>query len=71
MTYDHRNPSAFSAHACAKTVGKRATLELTGEIVDWGQSEEGPFVKFQVDERFGWGANFKLVMDLDPLKVEP
>ena len=67
--YDHKNPSALSADACAKAVGKKATLTLTGTIVDWQVSDEGPFVKLQIDERFGFG-DFRLGIDLDALLVE-
>lgn len=66
MMYDHRNPTAFSASDCQESVGNKATITLTGTIVDWGSSHAGPFVKFQPDERWGFG-DHRLVLDLDAL----
>lgn len=68
--YNHENPTRFSEEACARSVGKRATLILTGIITDSTCSEAGPFVKFQPDDHFGFG-DFRIGIDLDALLFEP
>jgi hypothetical protein len=68
--YNHTNPTQFSEGACARSVGKRATLILTGVITEGARSEAGPFVKFQPDDRFGFG-DFRIGIDLDALLFEP
>ena len=70
MDYDHREPSAFTRDDCERAVGKAASLPLTGEIVAAGQSASGPYVRFHVDERFGFGDHFIVVVDLDALEVK-
>ena len=52
-------------------VGKRAMLHLTGEIVGAGESAAGAFVRFRIDDRWGFGPILQvLVMDLAAFDVE-
>lgn len=52
-------------------VGKRATLTLTGVIVDSSEhSEHGGYVVFEVDARWGLLPNTKFGMDLECFKIE-
>ena len=68
--YDATKPSKFTEDECAKAVGLRATLILTGVITSSDVSQNGPFVKFQPDDRFGFG-DFRLGIDLDALTLAP
>ena len=68
MSYDHNNPSRFTLADADAAVGKRATVTLTGTIVKSCQSEAGPYVKFLIDERWGFGRH-ELGMDLDAFEV--
>jgi hypothetical protein len=69
-SYAAGEPSKFGLSACEAAVGQRATLTLTGTIVEAGESTAGAFVKFLVDPRWGFGDDFRLVMDLDVFEVE-
>ncbi len=66
--YDAAEPSRFTEEDCRAVVSRKATITLTGRIVDYGVSETGPFVKFQPDDRFGFG-DFRFVIDLDALRL--
>jgi hypothetical protein len=68
-TYDASRGSAVTLAEAAATIGKRARLNLSGEIVECGQSANGVFVKFRIDSRWGF-AQDTFVMDLDPLEVD-
>ena len=68
MIYNHTQPTRFTTTQCADAVGKRATLHLTGTITEQRVSDAGPFVMFDVDERWGLG-NVRLGFDLDALEV--
>jgi hypothetical protein len=67
--YDHHNGSSFTEQKCTEAVGKRVQLPLTGRIVASGRSENGPFVVFKVDERWGFD-DLTLGVDLDALQVD-
>lgn len=45
-------------------VGKRAVLHLTGEVVSAGASDAGAYVRFRIDDRWGFGTGQVFVMDL-------
>lgn len=67
--YDHNNPTRFTKEECEAAVGKKATLPLTGHIIEAGEGDAGPFVRFQIDDRFGF-ESLVLGLDLDALEVE-
>lgn len=67
--YNHTKPSEFTLKDCEEAVGSTAKLILTGEIIDAGESTSGPYVKFQVDERFGFGT-YIIGLDLDALELD-
>lgn len=66
--YDAENDSRFSLSECESVVSRKAIIILTGRITDVAMSERGPFVKFQPDDRFGFG-DFRFGIDLDALTV--
>jgi hypothetical protein len=68
--YDHRNKSNVSVYEAQKNVGKQATLPLTGEIVDCGESLAGVWVRFRVDERWGYPPGFTIRTDMDALDID-
>jgi hypothetical protein len=72
--YDAKNPTAFTLADCEKAVGKRATVALTGTIVEAREGPAGPYVMFQIDGRWGFGnpigQPYKLGIDLDALNTE-
>jgi len=65
--YDANNRSEFTYDDCYEMIGERATLTLTGTIIDAGESGMGAYVVFKLDDRWGFTQN-KFVMDLDPLE---
>lgn len=65
--YDAANPTLYTLAECEAAVGRRATLVLTGQIVEARVGDEGPFVMFAPDERFGFG-QFRLGIDLEALE---
>jgi hypothetical protein len=67
-SYDSESPSKFTLDDCNSVVGRKATLTLSGYIVEAHESSAGPFVKFQPDDRFGFG-DFRFGIDLDALTV--
>jgi hypothetical protein len=69
VTYDAAKRSEKTSAECQAAVGKRATLTLTGTIVDTGEAGAGNWVKFEIDERWGFGDR-ALVMDLDPFEIQ-
>jgi hypothetical protein len=68
--YDAKNLSQVKLPEAKAVVGKRGSLTLTGEFTEAGISTNGVFVKFKLDERWGFPPNFEMVMDLDPFEVE-
>jgi hypothetical protein len=69
LQYDAKNTSPYTLEENQKVVGKKASLTITGEIVDAGESEAGSYIKFKVDER--WGFPFmEIVMDRDPFQIQ-
>lgn len=69
MGYDHKQDSRFTLESCEDQIGRGAVLPLTGKIIDAGESMAGAFVRFQVDERWGFGPHFIMRVDLDALEV--
>lgn len=67
--YDARVRSAHTLEDVQAVNGKRASILFTGVIVDYGETSNGAFVRFQPDERFGMGAGTTFIMDLDPFEV--
>jgi hypothetical protein len=51
-------------------VGQTAVLPLTGRFVAAGESASGPYVKFEVDERWGFAPQMSLVMDLEAFRTD-
>jgi hypothetical protein len=68
-TYDASVGSKRTLKEAQAAVGRHATLPLTGRIVDAGESSEGVYVKFELDERWGFPHPFSFVMDLDPFEL--
>jgi hypothetical protein len=64
--YHHSDATKFSREDCENAVGRRVSLTLTGKIVEARESDAGPFVIFEIDERFGLPT--KLGLDLDLLE---
>lgn len=62
--YHHTKPTEASMEDCSEAVGKRAVLQLEGTIVEARAGPAGPFVMFQPDERFGFGAKFGADLEL-------
>ena len=67
--YDASQGTRFTREDADAAVGKRARLCLTGTIIEAGESDSGPWVRFHVDERWGFG-DCAYVLDLDALEVE-
>lgn len=68
--YDAARKSSVTLPEAQAAIGRRATLTLTGEIIDAGQSEAGTFVKFRLDPRWGFAPQDTFVMDFDPFILE-
>ena len=69
MAYNHKQGSRFTVKNCEAQIGREAELPLTGKIIDAGESMAGAYVRFQVDERWGFGPHFTMCVDLDALEV--
>jgi hypothetical protein len=67
--YNHRDKSKYSLQDCEASVGKVASLFLSGKIIDAGESTSGAYVKFLPDERYGFGSA-TFTIDLDALDVD-
>lgn len=67
--YDAAIRSKVSLDEARAVVGKRASLTLTGTIVDAGELAGGTLVTFELDSRFGFPAT-TFRMDLDPFVIE-
>jgi hypothetical protein len=65
--YDHREPTKFTREQVEALVGTRATLPLTGVIDEDRESGAGVFVMFLVDERWGFGSDYRIGIDADAL----
>lgn len=65
-SYDHTQPTSYTLEQCKAVIGEPARLELTGRVVDARESDAGPFVLFEVDERFGFG-ELRFGLDLELL----
>jgi hypothetical protein len=65
--YDHTRRSAFTLDEAKALVGYRCRLPLTGRIIDAGQSDAGVYVKFMPDERWGFGRDFIIGLDVEAL----
>lgn len=66
--YNAANGSQYTIEDCREVIGKRASLTLTGMIVDAGVSPGGPYVKFKIDDRWGFPPEFTMGIDLDPFE---
>lgn len=62
--YNAADRTQATHEECEAAIGRRATLSLTGTITEMGSSEAGHWVKFVVDERWGFG-ELGLIMDLE------
>lgn len=69
MNYDHKNATRHTLADCEAAVGQRFTLTLSGTIDGVEVSPSGPFVRAMVDERWGFGEDFVLGIDLDALEL--
>lgn len=68
--YDAAKRSNVTLDEAQAAVGQRASLTLTGVIVDAGTSAAGVFVRFALDRRWGFREGECFVMDLDPFALE-
>lgn len=68
VDYDAARRSVHGLNECQAVIGRRARLDLTGKIIGAGVSNTGPYVRFEIDERFGF-AQRVFMLDLDPLEV--
>jgi hypothetical protein len=66
IVYDAGEVSSYTIEEVQAAVGKRAELTLTGRITEAGESPSGAWVRFELDERWGFKAGQTFVMDLDP-----
>lgn len=64
--YNHNNETSFTTADIEKMIGATARLPLTGRLVEVGQSDRGPFVLFEVDERWGFG-RWRVGVDVEAL----
>lgn len=69
-TYDSRTVPDTPLADCEAAVGKRARLVLTGTIVSADERENGGFVYFELDERWGFPEGTKMGMDLEAFEIE-
>lgn len=65
--YDASTVAPGTIEDATAAVGLSATLALTGTIIDFGESPAGVFVRFKVDERWGFG---ELVLGCDLAALE-
>lgn len=66
--YDAKNRTNATAEQCEALIGQRATLTLTGEFVKVGaDGGVGPYVYFQVDDRWGFTQPTLVGMPRKPL----
>ena len=68
--YDAKNRSEKTVADAEAAMGKEVTLPLTGKLVDHGISPNGVYVKFEVDERWGFSPGQVFVMDLDAFEID-
>jgi hypothetical protein len=66
--YHHSQRTRFTAAEAERTIGKRASLTLEGEIVEVRDTPVGACVIFEIDERFGFGP-IKMGGDLELFDV--
>ncbi len=66
--YDAANAYETSLAETEEALGRRAILHLTGEITDHGASASGRYVKFEVDDRWGF-REMSLTLDLEALEI--
>lgn len=69
--YDAFTEPPGSLEDAKAAVGRKATLHLTGTITEAKVSQAGAFVRFHVDERWGFRGDFVLGCDLAALELEP
>lgn len=67
IEYDYNNDSKFTLEDCRSMIGRSAQINLTGQIVDAGESPSGPYVTVLLDGRWGFG-EFRFSLDLDALE---
>lgn len=65
--YDAFTEPPGSLEDAKAAVGRKATLHLTGTITEAKVSQAGAFVRFYVDERWGFG---ELVLSVDLAALE-
>lgn len=70
MEYDAKNDTRAKPEDCEAAVGKRATLPLTGRIVETRTSNNGCFVMFEIDERWGFAPGQKFGLDLEAFEIQ-
>lgn len=67
--YDHTAKSKFTLEECQKAIGTKGAVVFTGVITEAGESNGGPYVKFLIDEKYGFGS-FQFVVDLELVAKE-
>lgn len=68
LNYDAANRSPRTLSENEQLIGKRATLTLTGTVIEAGASTAGSWIRFKCDSRWDFKQN-EFVMDADPLEV--
>ena len=66
--YDARKPTKFTKPELERLLGYKGVLPLTGRFVEVKESNAGPFMVFQIDERWGFDPDTRFGMDLDAFK---
>lgn len=63
--YDHRRPTTFTRPELEEAVGWKATLPLTGRFVEVREGDAGPYIMFEVDQRWGLAPGTRLGFDME------
>ena len=66
--YDHRKPTSFRPGELDTFVGWKGVLPLTGRFVEVRESDNGPFVMFEPDQRWGFPYGTRFGMDMEAFR---
>jgi hypothetical protein len=70
--YDARLRTQFTLQEAESLVGAKARLPLTGMFVEARESENGPYLMFEVDPRWGLAPGTRLGFDVEAFdKIRP
>lgn len=67
MKYNSTQQTSFTFEECSALVGSKARLPLTGRIVEAGESQSGPYVKFELSPRWGFPPGTRFTVDVEAL----